>query len=407
MHKDTALAYSRVDEENAALHLQEILLFVAFGLGPSFGLLDAVYLELAWFEETQPDGLNISAWISLAQAASVFIVIPFLGLEGWLNAKQTIVSMCLSIAVPAMTFILALTWRFHIGRFNISIVGISCLATVLGNFSVTIVIPWIASTFNSKAISAFCAGNALIVFFEVALQSLQRPGSVRLFSPRIYFFIVGTLSIPSIFALFCILKLSRKRIQSTTSGAVAKEFCSLWSQMFPDGWTDGVPYVAYYVLSSMVTWWVCSTILPYAASNTDGGGCENKGEDFLAWTISFGYASGLVGSVFSVLAQEGRFFLKTSIIIQVVACFVVVLAAFGISDWTSWGMRSLLFGAMCVVRFGYAWNTPLIFREVAERHPENAENMTRFVSIWTMIVGLPWLIAMFWMIVGGVFICSV
>merc|ERR1712176_805210 len=53
--------------------LSQYLAFVGLGLGPCWALVNSFYLEMPWFEDTQPEGLQLSTWLGLPNAVATLL----------------------------------------------------------------------------------------------------------------------------------------------------------------------------------------------------------------------------------------------------------------------------------------------------------------------------------------------
>jgi len=160
------------------------------------------------------------------------------------------------------------------------------ISTFVGTIGFGVVIPWI-SDFNPKMISAYLSGAACVTFVMVVMEFIQEPGSVRRFSPTVYF-----LSL--VFWLFLSFAAGLRIVQNNIGRNnehpdLVKELHpwrhSLRKQLFPTFWRKAIPYLAMKTWTAILTWWVLNTMLPFAAVRTEnapGTGCgEGKGADVL------------------------------------------------------------------------------------------------------------------------------
>jgi len=80
----------------------EYLRFMTIGMGVSWGLCNALYLEVPWFESTQPEGIGLSAWMGLAGtiAASFSLLISRSGVVNKFSGhKSTLILIVVNISL--------------------------------------------------------------------------------------------------------------------------------------------------------------------------------------------------------------------------------------------------------------------------------------------------------------------
>lgn len=149
-----------------------------------------------------------------------------------------------------------------------------------------------------------------------------------------------------------------------------------------------------------VSWGVIPTALPYAAANTTLD--EGYGESFLQWAIAMGYLTEFLGSASSYIPTvTGNYWIKESLAVNTLANGIIVLSAFGIGLWSSWGMRFLLMSGVAVSRFTFGWTMPLILRELSRKYPGKKELLVRSNSLWVLYGNIVFRIPV-WMLSSGV-----
>merc|ERR1719464_1383108 len=176
---------------------------------------------------------------------------------------------------------------------------------------------------------------------------------------------------------------------------------SLLALLFPPWWRKSAVYILYYMIAACVTWWLQQSLIPFAAASTVGTGCSKdsveKSANFLQWVTWIQDVCGLLGSAASILARPGRFFLRTTLFLMVLCLMPVVFAAVGVGDWTTTAMKSFLMIGAAGIRITYGWFIPLMFREVALKHPTLAEPMGRNVALWNQMLSVPCLLVVYYL----------
>jgi len=64
--KDLSRKEADADKINLKTSKLDSLIFFALGVGPNWGFITSLYLELPWFERSQPEGIDLAAWMGVA-----------------------------------------------------------------------------------------------------------------------------------------------------------------------------------------------------------------------------------------------------------------------------------------------------------------------------------------------------
>lgn len=388
--------------------LQEKLLYTAFGFGPSFGTVNAIYLQVPWLEVSQPEGLDLSAWLGLSQTLAIVAFFMLCQMDTRFRFDQGKVALWACALVLCALLLVAIGWSYTFGGVSLYLYISMATSTFVGTIGFGVVIPWI-SDFNPKMISAYLSGAACVTFAMVVMEFIQEPGSVRRFSPTIYFLTLVFWLFLSFAAGLWIVQhnIGRKNVHPDEVKELQQWRRSLGKQLFPSYWRKAFPYMAMKTWTAMLTWWVLNIMLPFAAVRTEnapGTGCsQGKGADVLQWCTGFGYASMLLGSGLSILA-ENKFYLRRLLVVQTGGVILVLLAATEVMDWTGKGMKVFLVAIVALVRGLFGWISPCIFREAAMFNPGMAEGINRFIALWLNVAAVFWL-GMLFLVVEKYFQC--
>jgi len=184
----------------------EYLKFMTIGMGVSWGLSNALYLEVPWFESTQPEGIRLSAWMGLAGTIAAAISL-FISRSGVVNKfsghKSTLIIILINIS---LFLLIAFTWFLTIGGLSAFVFLGTFGAAMVGNFQFMILVPWVSANFPPTSTNALMSGGALMSFICVVMQLIQSPGHQQRFSPTFYFII---MALPSFLSIRCIFLVQR------------------------------------------------------------------------------------------------------------------------------------------------------------------------------------------------------
>jgi len=356
-----------------------VVLFLLSGCPNSFSIQDTLWLELSWFELTQPEGYDLASWLLLMQAVSSVIFLGLFYIETHVIMFSKIgVLYCSSFAAVVMIFVLSFSWHWSVDGLSLVLFVGSFVGQMVGWVNFIFVIPWISKNFNPRMISAFVSGNPFMILYLVSLQLIQEPGGGQNISPGEYYRLAGIVYAVTFGVCVYTFNSGIGRLTSTdVVQAVEKWRKSLWTQTFPTEFWDTKFYTFGRIWCNQFTWTAVPIALPYAADNTT----PNPGENFLQWATALGYLMLLAGSVGSYMATK-NFWLKETFAMNTMSNFVVILAAYNIGDWGTWTMKIILMTAVSASRFSIGWFIPLCFREITRRFPEKSELLVRSNSLW-------------------------
>jgi len=378
-----------------------VVLFLLSGCPNSWNIQDTLWLELSWFEASQPEGYTLASWLILMQAVSALIFYSLLYIETHVITFPKIgILYCASLATVLISIVLSFAWNFSVDGMSLILYLGSSVGQMVGWVQNIFFIPWLAKNFNPRLISAFASGNAFLVLILVFLQIIQQPGGSQTFSPSIYY-VVAAIIYATTFGV-CVYTFNSGRGRLTPTDAVqALEPWrnSLWTQTFPAVFWETKLFTFGRIWANQWSWTVTPIALPYAADNTTTS-AANDGENFLQWAIAVGYLMLLAGSLSSYI-PTGKYYIGEALGFNSLANGVILLAAGNIGEWSSWPMKFVLMTAVAVSRFSVGWVIPLCLREIQRRFPEKSELLVRSNAIWSLYANVTFRF-MLWLIASGV-----
>jgi len=382
------------------------VLFLLSGCPNSFNIGDSLWCELAWFENSQPEGYTLPSWFLLMQSVGTLAVLFLLWVETHVVIfSKSILLYFISFGTVLLSGVLSFTWHFSVNGWSLFLYLAVFAGLLTGWVQMIFVIPWIVENYNPRIISLFLAGNTLMVFILMSLELIQEPGGDQIFSPMVYYMV--TVVIYAITFCICVYTFQSGigRLTSKDSVKALEPWrSSLWTQTFtPVFWeTKTLTFGRIWLIQ--VCWAVVPVALPYASSNTTISD-SNDGANFLQWAIAIGYLTEFIGCLTSYLTTE-KYWIRESIVLNTMANGVIVLAATNICVWTSWEMKLLLMTCVAVSRFSFGWTLPLIPRELSRRYPDMKELLVRSNSLWSLYANIVIRIPM-WIFTSGIISSSI
>jgi len=362
--------------------LLTLLLFLLSACPGSYNLQDTLWLELPWFEISQPEEFRLASWFLLMQAVSSIVSLALLFTETYIiTFSKMSVLFSSSFTTLVVSFLLSFTWHFSLHGHSLFLYLGAFVGQLVGWGQYIFVIPWIANNFNPRLISPFISGNAFMILILVSLQILQEPGGAKNFSPVVYYRLAGIIY--AISCVVCVYTFTSGIGRTTSTDAVqplGPWRKSLWTQTFPSEFWEVKFFTFGRVWMNTLTWTVVPLVLPYASKNTTHS-YRNDGESFLQWAVALGYLMLLSGSVLSYIPTK-HYWLKEALALNTISNGVILLAAENVGEWSTWTMKVILMTAVAVSKFSWGWFLPLCLRELAHRFPENRELLVRSNSLW-------------------------
>jgi len=377
-----------------------VVLFTLSGCPNSYNVQDSLWLELPWFEVSQPEGIHLSSWILLMQALGSMIFLCLLYIETYLTCPKLGILYFSSFVALLMTVTLAFTWHFSVDGMSVFLLLGTLVGQLVGWVQYIFVIPWITRNYNPRILSPFTSGNALLIIMLLTIQIIQEPGATRNFSPKV-FYLLGATIYASTFAV-CVYTFN-SGIERTTPKEAVQNLepwqQSLWLQIFPPGWRETKLYLFARLWANQLTWSAIPIALPYAAANTTKSYMDD-GADYLQWAIVLSYFMMLFGYLSSYLVT-GKYWIFESLAVNTIGNGIIILAAFNVGDWSSWVMRVILMIAVAGSKWSFGWIFPLILREIQRKFPKDSEVLTRTNSLWALIANI-FIRSGLWMVSSGV-----
>lgn len=380
--------------------LLTIVLFLLSGCPNSFNLKDSIYLELALFEISQPEGLELASWLQLMEALGGLCFLFILWLESHMLWPKRFILYSISSLTVLMSLMLAVTWNLTMHGSSLFLLMGMLVGSLIGWVQYTLVIPWILRNYNTKMLTPFIAGNGLMVYILVVIEITQQPGGSQKFSPTVYYLIALIIYVSTFGVCVYTFESGIERLTPKEGVKTLEPWqTSVYLQFFPDGWRETWWLIFIRVWEDSLTWSVAPIALPFAAANTSDSS-TNEGVNFLEWATTIGLLAMLLGYMCSYLATEKFWIFETAVGLTV-ANGIILLAAANVGDWTSWLMRALLMIAVGLSKMAFAWTIPLIFRAIERKFPEKSEVLVRSNSLWALLASV-FVKTTLWMLSSGV-----
>jgi len=318
------------------------------------------------------------------QAAGCLSVLCLLLIETHVLVFSKIgVLYCASFATVLTSVVTSFMWHFSLNGISVFLLLSSFISQVTGWGTQIFFIPWFASNYNPRMISLLSSGTILMIFFLVSLEIIQQPGGARIFSPTVYYMVASIVYAGTFVICLCTFNSGIGRLTSKDEVQALEPWRdSLCAQIFTSVFWETKLLTFGRIWMIQLTWSVVPLALPYAAENTTST-FGNDGENFLQWAIAIGYVLEFLGSVASYI-PTGKFWIPESIALNTISTGVISMAASGIGQWTSWGMRLVLIVAVASNRFAFGWAMPMFPREISRRYPDLKELLVRSNALWSL-----------------------
>ena len=157
---DKISSTNAVEVDNIRVDLKTKLVFMVFGLAPSWMAVNAIMQQVPYFERTQPEGVCLTAFLTLGISCGVLWVI-FNSIFMTFNDDKPL-SHRYAVPLVAMLniftmFFMAETWHITVGKASIFLYLSSWLGGGVGGLTQVMVMPFI-TLYKSDCLSAFRMG---------------------------------------------------------------------------------------------------------------------------------------------------------------------------------------------------------------------------------------------------------
>eukprot|EP01084_Bolivina_argentea_P036196 67002_1 len=360
------------------------LLFVIFSLGPSWMLLDGMYIQVPYFQRSQPESVKMAAKMSLSGSTSMMTVVPiyFLLTNMYPPSSNTYRKLIYGIILFQLflTVFIAIFWSTTINDFSFIIMLVTHCSAGIGHLQTIAIIPWLLA-FNPEMSSLIMFGGGIASVIASCLGLIQSPGSNKpLFGPSAYYSIMLICILCSLVSWIYLdrniitpkqCQVDRK--QRLTQGQSHKLKCiPLW-------WRKVYIYAIIDSFIQLITWSFIRSALPFAIAHSVKYGAGERSEQY---AIEFSYIAVTAGS-----------FCANIIKLQSIKSFVIVCLIFGVFTlifmvFVIDSAKHLIFKGESVLiviivgcmRFIDGWITPLIFRRVAVAYPNESLLMNKWIA---------------------------
>eukprot|EP00468_Gymnochlora_sp_CCMP2014_P012235 CAMPEP_0167750490 /NCGR_PEP_ID=MMETSP0110_2-20121227/6023_1 /TAXON_ID=629695 /ORGANISM="Gymnochlora sp., Strain CCMP2014" /LENGTH=615 /DNA_ID=CAMNT_0007635823 /DNA_START=54 /DNA_END=1898 /DNA_ORIENTATION=- len=197
-------SHRRANGERRRIKWKASLVFILFGMGPGWIVDNALYQQVPWFQQTQPEGLRLASHMAIAGIVAVGTLIPiYYVAAAFLEERIPYIKLVagLTSLEALLPFIAGITWKSSVGNVSLSILAVEYFASAIGAMQTVIVVPWLLREYNPRVVSLVMIGNHIGSVFTSFLAFGQSPGEKQRFNPTIFFmivFFVVVLAIPAL-----------------------------------------------------------------------------------------------------------------------------------------------------------------------------------------------------------------
>jgi len=226
------------NSENSSLPkagLLTLVLFALSGCPNTYNITDTLWLELPWFEESQPEGNFLASYLVQVQGVSAILVLGMLCIESYVIPFPKLgILYCSSFLTLITCIALVFGWSYSFDGISVFLLLGSAVGEIVGWVQYIFVIPWIAKNYNPRIISVFMSGDCLTTAMLVILQMLQQPGAAQNFSPTILYLVASNYYAITFGVCVFTFQSGIGRIVSANEIQTLKPWrSSVWTQTFP------------------------------------------------------------------------------------------------------------------------------------------------------------------------------
>lgn len=188
------------DVAEETLSTEEKAWWVLMGLGCTYFINDTMFLQLAWWIGSQPEGLLLGNRIALAGSQSPIIatvIALVLRKYRYEQVQKYCMPTLICFSISAGLLLALGLWEVSSNWIYLSMV----LASTVGATTPYLAVPWVmGSGYKPACISPMFLGGSVGSLCAATLALYQSPGQEKLFSPTLFFAIVTTPVFGSLYA---------------------------------------------------------------------------------------------------------------------------------------------------------------------------------------------------------------
>jgi len=409
---DAVLVYGNDDTTDGKQEVSDLrtrIYWIVTGLGCGWIMGDSIYLEVPWWQSTQPEGLKLASTLSLSGGFSICIIPAYLLFKHYYGSNGVREMWFLLIGQFTLGLFLACFWWVEIGNASVVIIFIALLSNSLGVLATVTIIPWIGKNANSDLIAAVFTGWAWSDVFVAILGVIQEPGKDRRFSPTVLYLCVCFIISISMYAFHKITQeniglhsLPRDAMELEDTEKTEENFKKIVrrkpvSELFRPHhlWKLALPYTLLDCYVQTVCWVILRALLPFAAYHTRhhlADSCDTRDSDIggnvLAYSIECSFLFLVIGSTIAMILPTDSILRHT--IGLTIPFIVIVFAVFDVGEWDTKAGEIMIILCAGLVRFYDGFLSPQIFRIVGELDGEHSDELIRHVGIiekFSLLVG--------------------
>lgn len=390
-------------------------LHLLFGLGSGWTLVDAISIETARMEQTQPEGLSLATYLGTAATVGSTVVVPsFYYLQRRLRWP---LERWVGIALGGQfgsALIGAVGWRATLGPTSPALYALGFLSSYAGNLQQLAVVPWVQQRgARPSAVSWTLAGSNLGAVLCALVGVLQKPAAPdRRFSVSGFFGIVLALVALGAFAFALLRRRAALADREPLRACKAEGMVGRPSQrdrqpsqrspprsdeqMLPAGRPCALPWyvrdahvsrvAATNAVVQLICWIFLRSLLPYAAARAVGGGAGDEAGELQSYAVEASLLAVFLGSVLSAHVPNKALRLSPTLLAMVLPLLLLSgMCAGWLDGVVAAGRQAALIAAIVVARFTDGLVTPLLYRVVGDPFPESERQV---VTQWAGVVAI-------------------
>ena len=169
---------------------REHLHWGAVGAGVTYCIYDSSWLQLPWWQTSQPEGLRLGGRISMVANAALLCSVPTVLLARQLRPaafRRYLLPVLICCQGAAGLVLASGLWTLSSAFIYIGIF----LAYTVGSLTSFATVPWLLSAgFKPPLVSSLYAGGSAASLLASILAMIQSPGDAQRFSPQVFFLVV-------------------------------------------------------------------------------------------------------------------------------------------------------------------------------------------------------------------------
>ena len=349
--------------------------------GGNFFLYNALFLQVPYFQQHQPEGLCLATWMIVSANIAVPLVYCFYLLDRYVYTLSLDVTLLVMMAISTTAAIaLSFTYSMSLNNTSWPILIAAFLSGIVGYMCFQVTYPVLSRFVEKYAIAA--RSDVLTVFLSV-IVFFQNPGSPSIgFTPRTFLFVLGIFLLIFPPLAYVYVSIYKVGLKDSVENATEVEMTDTNREMEPiiekaNASVDFTFEIFSVCWVEVHVYGIVVILLPFIFDRNSSN--IEEGSIYLSYALNLTCVMNVMGQFLVYWYQMPTRF--------TLAVFTTCLFLLYLSLVVNWfyGLSSLLLVLYCVVTFSSQYLMACIWSSVFALPVEHRNRIAKLVGAWDSV----------------------